>query len=180
MGQIFAYEQREKNLFGNKSVLAFGYGLFLFLVPLLPLNQFVVGAVVNALLIKSALEFSSKKIFLLSFIPSTAVVTGGILFGNLTPQILFMIPFIWAGNALLMYLTREFHLNQKKSFLYSTLLAGVGKTTLLLSVALILFSQNLVPLIFLTMFGIIQLVTSQAGAVLVYASKKAQDAMHKN
>ena len=144
----------------------------LFTLPLFPLNQLIVGTLINAILIKTAITYKTKKVFLLALIPSAAVVAGGVLFANLTPQILLMVPFIWLGNLALMFIMRRLYSNHKKSFALSTLLSSAAKTIILFSFAVLLYSQALAPALFLTMFGALQFVTAISGAVIVFVTAK--------
>jgi len=145
----------------------FLYAVALFVMPLFPLNQLVAGTIINALLIKTAITYKSKKVFLLSVIPSTAALAGGFLFSNLANQLLLMLPFIWLGNLAIMFLMKNLYLKKHKEFFYSALFSGTAKTILLFSAAALLLSQSLVPALFLTMFGVSQFITVEAGAVLV-------------
>lgn len=142
--------------------------LFLFTLPLLPLNQLIVGTIVNAILIKYSITFKSKKVFLLSIIPSTAVLVGGILFSNLTLQIALMLPFIWGANFILMILTRKLFIKEKKNYFLSTSASAAVKTIVLFLAAFVLFYLGAIPLVFLTMFGVMQFITAESGAVMVY------------
>lgn len=160
----------EKNALENKHL--FLAAIFLFTLPLLPLNQLIVGTLVNAVLIKFSISINSKKVFLLSIIPSLAVLFGGILFTNVNFQIALMLPFIWIGNFVLMFLTRKLVVNNKKNYFVSTLISSVGKTFLLFLTAGVLFYLGVVPLVFLNMFGIMQFITAESGAVLIYLMQK--------
>jgi hypothetical protein len=153
----------------HKTILA--YGLVLFIVPLLPLNQLIIGTLVNALLIRAALTLKTKKVFALTLVPSIAVFTGGVLFGSLTGHTLLMLPFIWIGNLVLMLLMRKLFLGKQIRFMTSALVAASTKTFTLFGVAILLFSQGLIPALFLTAFGIIQFITALAGALLVLFEK---------
>lgn len=157
--------------FKQEHLELFLYALGFFTIPLLPLNQLLTGTIINALLIKSAMDYETKKVYLFSIIPSTAVFLGGVLFGTLTPQILYMLLFIWAGNAVLMFLIRNLE-TPKINFSKKVFIAGATKSGLLFVCAFILYTQALVPELFLYMFGIIQFVTVSAGAGFVFAQKK--------
>lgn len=152
------------------------YGLVLFMVPFLSANQLIVGTIVNALLIHSAITMKSKKVFVLSVVPSIAAFSAGFIFGGLTHQVILMMPFIWAGNALMMLLVRRFFVRNKKEFFYSNLIGGTAKTALLFCAAIVLFVFGLAPAIVLTAFGIMQFITAQAGgavvATVVYAKRE--------
>ena len=172
MSQLFS--KKNFNLysfiFEKETGQIFSSALILFILPLLPLNQLVLGTVVNALLIKNAITCKTKKVFILSLVPSLAAVTGGILFGGLTAQLLLVIPFIWAGNFAIMLLMRKLYAISKKEFFYSALASATAKTALLFTSVLILFTQALVPLLFLTVFGLNQFITAACGAVLVFTA----------
>ena len=157
------------NKYAGEAKLMALYGLVLFLVPFLSANQLIVGTIVNALLIKSAISVKSKNVYLLSIVPSIAAFSAGFLFGSLTHQVILMLPFIWAGNALLMVITRKFFVNGKKEFFYSNLLAGTIKTAALFLPAIALFTLGLAPTIVLTAFGIMQFATAQAGGAVAIA-----------
>jgi hypothetical protein len=149
--------------------------LFLFIFPLLPLNQLIVGTIVNAILIKSALSINSKKVFLLSLIPSSAVFFGGVLFANLTFQIALMLPFIWMGNFVLMFLIKKWIVENRGEYFVSTFVSSICKNFVLFSAAFVLVYFGLVPVIFLTMFGLMQFITAMSGAVLVYFFKEIKE-----
>ena len=172
------FEEKNKNyaafVYSNKTELKYGllFGLVLFLTPFISSNQLIVGTIVNALLIKAAVDFKSKKAFLLSIVPSIAAFSAGFLFGGLTHQVILMLPFIWAGNLALMIILRKMFVKQRKSFLYSSLAAGTAKTALLFLAALALFTLSLAPAVVLTAFGIMQFVTAQAGGIIVLLSNK--------
>jgi hypothetical protein len=161
-----------ENIFSkeNKELLLFA--LIIFTIPLIVTNQLIVGTIVNAFLIKSAIDYKSKKVFLLSLIPSIAVISGGIIFGNLSSAVLFVLPAIWLGNFSLMYLMRKIFVEKKVHFLISSILSASVKTILLFSFTFVLFSTSLVPALFLTTFGLIQFFTAVSGAVIIFASKK--------
>ena len=156
----------QKYLKENKSILL--AALVLFILPLFPLNQLIVGIIVNAILIKFAISIQSKKIYFLSIIPSLAVFLGGILFANITPQIALMLPFIWISNFVLMFLTKKLFVGRKKNYFVSTLISSIAKTLVLFTFAFVLFYFSLVTSLFLFMFGIMQLITAESGAVLIY------------
>jgi len=159
-----------RNLQENKYF--FLSAIFLFILPLLPLNQLIVGIIVNAILIKSALNINSKKVFLLSIIPSIAVFLGGVLFANLASQIVLMLPFIWVSNFVLMYLMRKLIVENKREYFVSTLVSSICKNCVLFLAAFVLLYFGLAPTLFLTMFGIIQFITAISGAGLVYFLQK--------
>ena len=83
-----------------------------------------------------------------------------------------MLPFIWMGNFVLMYLMRKLVVENKKKYFVSTFVSSICKNCILFLSAFVLVYVGLVPIIFLTMFGLMQFVTALSGAVLVYLVKK--------
>lgn len=154
----------------NKELVLFA--LLVFTTPLIVTNQLIVGTIVNALLIKSAIDYKSKKVFLLSLVPSAAVILGGILFTNLTSQVLLVLPFIWLSNFSLMFLMRKIFVQKKVNYLIASVISASVKTILLFSFTFVLFSNALVPALFLTTFGLNQFLTAMSGAIIIFASKK--------
>jgi hypothetical protein len=157
----------------NKEIML--YALALFIIPFISMNQLIVGTLVNAVLINSAITCKTKKVFLLAIIPSIAAFSAGILFANLTPQLLLMLPFIWIGNFVLMYLAQIIISMQKKNYFVGATLGATAKTLLLFFSAELLFTQALVPVLFLTAFGAIQFITAISGAILVFVARNLSD-----
>jgi len=147
------------------------YALVLLFVPLFHSHQLIVGTIVNALLIKSALNHSMKKMFVLAFLPSLSVVATGFLFGGLTPFILLMVPFIWISNLLIIFTTKKLFVTKGKNYFKSSLIASVVKA-LFLSLAIgIMFIIGFVPIALVGMFSFMQLITAESGAIIVGISK---------
>ena len=159
-------------LFSTEYKIIFTYALALFIIPLLSPNQIIVGTAVNALLIKSSITIRTRKVFLLALIPSIAVMGGGILFGGLTSSMLIMIPFIWVANLVLMLLMKKLFVQKNKEYFFSAVISATTKTILLFSVTFGLLAFSLVPAVFLTAFGVLQLITALSGATLVAILKK--------
>ncbi|MFA6065522.1 MAG: hypothetical protein WCW44_00790 [archaeon] len=155
----------------NENKVLFLYLLGLFIFPFLITQQIILGTLVNALLIKSSIDYKSKKILVLSIIPSIAVFASGYVFGSLTYHVVYMLPFIWIGNLIIMLIMRKLFTESKKNYLLSAIIGSMAKTIFLFSIAFILMTQSLVPIVFLTAFGIVQLITAIFGAIIVYISR---------
>ncbi len=143
------------------------YGMLLFLAPIFLGHQILVGIIVNALIISVALEHSLKKVALLCFLPSIAVVLTGFLFGGLTSYLLWVLPFIWGSNFLIAFLSKKLFLQKKKNYFVSTGIASIMKTIFLFVSVSVLFLFGLVPVAFLTLFGVFQLITAESGAIII-------------
>jgi len=164
---------REKNLFFSQNkekdelVRLSSYGFLLFLIPILLSHQILVGVIVNALIIRAGFDHSLKKVFLLCLLPSLAVVSTGLLFGTLTSFLLWVMPFIWISNFIVAYISKKLFLSKGKNFFLSTTMASIAKTIFLFTSVTILFLLGLVPVLFLTAFGVMQLATAESGAIII-------------
>jgi hypothetical protein len=122
----------------------------------------------------AALNYSLKKTFFLSFIPSIVVFATGLFFGGLTPAILLMLPFIWTGNFVLMLAINKIFIEKNGNYFVSTITGALAKTTILFASASILFSLSVIPAAFVSAFGITQLITAGSGAMAVFVLKKTK------
>ncbi len=145
-----------------------------FAIPfLLGHPQLLVGSLVNAALFLSAI-FLPQKLFLpIIFFPSLAVLSRGIIFGPLTPFLIYTIPFIWFGNFLLVLSFKKFFTLSKKKFSFSILSASILKMTFLYFSASVLFKLSLLPKLFLTTMGLIQGVTALTGGLIAFVVVKS-------
>lgn len=168
---ILEYLTSLNNIFSRETKELTALGLVIFIAPFFLTNQLILGTIVNALLIKSAIDYKTNKVFLISFLPSLAVIINGFLFLGLTSQMIYILPFIWLGNISIMYLTRALFKMRKLNYFTSALISSAVKTLILFSAAFILFNLNLVPVLFLTTFGIIQFFTAMSGAILIFLTK---------
>jgi hypothetical protein len=144
------------------------YAMIAFFTPFfLVQSQLLTGVIVNMMLITGALYSKGKEMLPLIFLPSIATLSRGLLFGEMTMYLLYMLPFIWIGNAILVYSVKSLHLKQKKEFFKSAAFGSALKATFLLVCAGVLLTIGLVPESFLVAFGIIQLFTAIAAAAII-------------
>lgn len=131
--------------------------------------QILVGAVVNALIIRAALSLPAGKALPVLVTPSIGALARGLIFGPYTAYLLYMIPFIWIGNAILF---TAFKARTRYGLKYRWGLASgaLFKAVFLYTVAAILYSAEIVPVLFLTAFGSLQLVTALLGGGLAYGT----------
>jgi len=147
------------------------YSAVCFLVPFFFGHpQLVVGIVVNAALVLAALRLDTAKIVPVILTPSLGVLARGLIFGPYTIYLVYMIPFIWIGNALLVYLVKKFN---KKSIGLGV--GAVTKTAFLFGTAYVLVHLSVLPVIFLTAMGIMQLVTAIIGGAIALGINKISD-----
>ncbi len=156
----------------HESVRFYLYFLVGFLVPFsIGHPQVIVGSVVNMMLIGGALETKSPRYMIpLIISPSLGVLSRGVIFGPLTPFLLMMVPFIWAGNAILVYLM---HNLRGVNYWFSLLVSAVSKTGFLFLSAYCLVSMGVLPAPFLNAMGMTQLLTALVGGIGVFILYKS-------
>lgn len=154
----------------NQYALIYMASMAGFFVPfLLGHPQELVGVVVNAMLTTAAIEASSLKSCLpVALAPSLGVLCRGLIFGPYTPYLAVMVPFIWTGNLVLMYLMRLMKKIRKENYWTSLGVGAVAKVAILYSSALLLVSAKILPPIFLTTMGVVQLWTALGGGILAF------------
>jgi hypothetical protein len=139
--------------------------------------QLLVGIMVNAMLIIGATYLKGHKLLPIILLPSLGVLAAGAIFGTYTVYLLYLVPFIWLGNAVYVYVYK--HLNFKEKNLKNNFIgigaASVVKEGLLFGVTFLLVKLAIVPSLFLTAMGILQLVTALLGGVLAIGILKTRE-----
>lgn len=161
------------------------YSMLAFLVPFtIGHPQIVVGILVNAAIVLAALNLKNYKLLPVIILPSIAVLSRGLILGPFTMFLIYMIPFIWIGNFILLYAFRELKLKRKMNSILTLVIGAVAKTTFLFGVALLLVNLNVIPAIFLTSMGVLQLYTALAGGAIALGihemKKKMIDSIQTN
>jgi hypothetical protein len=145
--------------------LTFGLTLASIAAPMLfghtPANQWITGTLVNACLFLSAWNLPAGNGIMIAALPSGIALTRGLLPAALAP----MIPFVIAGNILLLLFARF----TKKTFFLSILSAGFAKAVLLSSASLLL-TTSVKPLLMMMQWP--QLITALAGGFLAWTIMK--------
>jgi hypothetical protein len=152
------------------------YATIAFALPfLLGGQQLLVGSVVNCVLVLAALNIRGKKLLPVILLPSVAAYAAGMIFGVASSALLIMIPFIWVGNSILVFSMKKLTLSMKKNRILSLGIGAATKSAFLFLAAFILFSFGLVPALFLTAMGVVQLGTALIGgatALVLQEGKK--------
>ncbi len=163
-----------QNKYNNEYILnlldIFVSGALLFITPIILQHQLIVGVIVNALLIRCALKHSNKKLLIIALVPNLGALAGGILLGANTQFLALMIPFIWAGNFAIAIVSKKLFLQKKINYFLAVGSGAILKTIILFGSAFALLQFALVPVAFLTVFGINQLLTAIGGAIIAYIS----------
>lgn len=134
--------------------------------------QIVTGTIINCLLYLAALRMTKKDILPLVVLPSIGAVAHGILFGPHTIFLYYFLPIIWIGNYILVFLFLRL-----ESYPYSirVIAASIVKYVILQTCAQVYFRSSVVPFVFVSSMGYIQLLTSLLGGALGYAISYARN-----
>jgi len=131
--------------------------------------QLLVGVMVNFALMITAVNVRGwKKVLPLIMLPSIAATVGGFLFGSFTIYLVFLIPVIWIGNATLVFVIKYLYSVRQFSYLMVVPVASVLKMMILYSVTFILVFIGVLPNMFLTAMGLMQMTTALVGGFIVY------------
>ncbi len=150
------------------------YSTAVFLIPLLVSHpQMLTGTLVNALLIMAALHFRGWKAAPIVILPSIGAVLGGMLFGPFTIFIVYMMPVIWIGNFVLVYLFKYLHMTMNLNYWAALGGSALAKSALLFGAAFLLVNASVIPAVFLTAMGVLQLGTAIAGGIVAFGIRSA-------
>jgi hypothetical protein len=139
--------------------------------------QILVGVIVNAMLIVGATYMKGHKMLPLILLPSLGVLTAGVLFGTYTTFLLYLIPFIWIGNAIYVYVYKHVSFggyDWKNNFL-GVGVASILKAGFLFGATFLLVQLAVVPSVFLTAMGLLQIVTALIGGILAVGIIKTRE-----
>lgn len=167
--------------------------------------QILVGSLVNAAIIMSALYLPFNLALPVIILPSLAVLLRGLIFGPFTYYLVIFLPAIWVGNWLFYMVMKKCHSgdfaagedsrirwqfwsspsnalrasqNDKVNYFISLFIAAFFKFLFLYSFAVILFNLKIVPKIFLTAMGLTQLITAITGGLIPLFTFKKDDYAH--
>ncbi|HOW60498.1 MAG TPA: hypothetical protein P5548_01810 [Candidatus Moranbacteria bacterium] len=134
--------------------------------------QVVVGVVVNMLLFMTAFNLKGYKTLPIILLPSIAVLSRGLIFGQFTYFLIYTIPFIWIGNLLLVFAFKYMHFKQNWNKYFSLLTSIAIKFTVLYLPTVMLIKSNVLPDIFATSMGVLQIYTAIVGCALALILQK--------
>jgi hypothetical protein len=167
-GYLFKQDYHIKNIQENAELVV--YSMVCFFVPfLLGHPQLLVGTVVNASLILAALNLKSYKLLPIIMIPSLGVLTKGLIFGPFTIFLVYMIPFIWIGNTILVYCFKKFNLGLRMNKWFVLFIGSGLKVGFLFGIAYLLVKVGILPAVFLGAMGLLQVYTALLGGVLAFS-----------
>lgn len=158
------------------------YAAVCFFVPFLMGHpQLLVGIIVNASLVLCALNLKWYKTLPVIMLPSLGVLSKGLIFGPFTLFLLYIVPFIWLGNAILVFAIKKIRFSNKFKYnrSFALLIGAIMKTAFLFVSALVLVKLSILPTIFLTTMGLMQFYTALIGGGIAigiqYAKNKIQN-----
>ena len=140
------------------------------LVPLLFRHpQLLVGSIVNFMLVMAAINIRGwKKIIPLIVLPSVSAAVGGYLFGPFTIFLVYLIPVIWIGNAILVFVFKYLYVTKRWNYVITLPVAAALKAGFLFVTASLLIYLSVIPPIFAMAMGIMQIVTAMIAGGLAF------------
>jgi hypothetical protein len=185
MDDVYEYKDYSKKSFWNLSdynlsmfqenIELLIYSALAFFVPfVIGHPQLVVGILVNTSIVLAALNLKNYKLLPVIMLPSIAVLSRGLIFGPFTVFLIYMIPFIWIGNFILLAAFRELKLKRNVNSVATLIIGSVAKAFFLFTCALILVGTGVLPNIFLTTMGLFQLYTALAGGAIALGIQEAK------
>ncbi|MFC1769212.1 hypothetical protein ACFLZX_05605 [Nanoarchaeota archaeon] len=165
MESLYKQEYDISNIQENVEMVV--YSSVCFFIPFLMGHpQLLVGTLVNASLILGSLNLKSHKLLPVIILPSIGVLSKGAIFGPFTIFLLYMVPFIWIGNFILVFAFKKFNLQLKLNKWLTLLIGAAMKTAFLFIIALVLVKLDILPPIFTTTMGLFQFYTAILGGIL--------------
>lgn len=142
-------------------------------------SQYVVGALVNTLLILAGLNTKGwKNIIGIITLPSISALLGGLVFKVSSIYTVYMIPAIWVGNFAIIYLYRYLFVSKKINYIITSIIAIITKCAAIYAGFNILVLLNIIPSgskVFETLniaMGMNQLITATIGALTAFGTIK--------
>lgn len=140
-------------------------------------SQYVVGALVNAALIISALTVKGwKNVIALVTVPSISALTSGLVLNIASIFTVYMIPAIWLGNLAIIYAIKYLHIQKNTNYIVSVAVGIIAKVALIFGgFNLLTVLVNIpapVTTVLSTAMGKNQVITAVIGSVLAYGTVK--------
>lgn len=157
------------------------YSLVVFLVPFfIGHSQYLTGIIVNMALVLAAFNIRNEKLLPIIMLPSIAVFARGLIFGPFTMYIVYVMPFIWLGNFLLVYMVKRLSVSSKLNSFVSLGAGAIIKSAFIFAGAYLMFSIGIIPQQLLIPMGIIQLVTAAIGGSLAIGTQRLKKQLVAN
>ncbi len=152
-------------------------------------SQYVVGSIVNIALIIAAVNIKGYgKILGIITLPSISAICSGFIFKTASIYTVYMIPAIWFGNFILVYLYRKIYVEKKKNYVLASIVSIIVKVAIIFLGFNLLIWANVIPeqgKIFEALqlsMGINQLITATIAAIAsggIIVAIKAKKGLYK-
>lgn len=142
-------------------------------------SQFIVGSVVNTLLVISALNLKgwSKTSFIVTM-PSISTIMSGYVFKSASVYMVWMIPAIWLGNFILIYAFKYIMIAKEKNYFIAAICGIICKVAIIFGFFVILKAFNVFPEKLVAnlqnAMSLIQLITATIGCIIAFAIYKIE------
>ncbi len=148
------------------------------IIPLGKYQQIVIGTIVNASLIITALYTKGGiKTILIATLPSMSTILGGLLFSSMTLYSKIMIPAIWLGNFAFIFFYKAVYVNKKTNYFVSAIIAIAMKVAIIYTGFSIMNASIALPTMVQktlnTSMGVTQLITATYGSILAFLIMKS-------
>lgn len=157
-----------KNIFGAQSIITQN-------------SQLIVGSIVNTALIMSAINLKGwKKILGVVTMPSISTMLSGYVFKSASVYMVYMIPAIWIGNFVLVYMYKLLMLSKEKHYFLAGIVGIVSKVIVIAGGFMLLKAFNIFPeklvTTLQTAMTTTQVITASIGLFIAFAIYKLEKA----
>ena len=142
-------------------------------------SQLIIGSIVNASLIVTAMNLKGlTKILGVVTMPSISTILGGYVFKTASVFMVYMIPAIWIGNFVLVYIYKAILLKKKKNYFLAGILGIIVKVAIIFGAFNILKLLGIFPPKLITnlqtAMGMTQAITATVGMILAFVIYKLE------
>lgn len=142
-------------------------------------SQLIVGTIVNAALVTSAINLKGwAKILGVVTMPSISTILSGYVFGTASVYMVYMIPAIWIGNFALIYSYKFLMLGKNKHYFLAGIVGIIVKVAIIFALFNLInlfgvFPEKLVENLRNAM-GMTQLITASLGIIVAFVIYKLE------
>ena len=145
-------------------------------------SQYVVGTIVNTVLVTTAINVKGfRQISGLITLPSISAIGSGLIFKSASIYTVYMIPAIWAGNFMFVYLYRNLFVHKKANYILTSIVSILAKVAIIYAFFRVLALVSNIPnpmFVALNLsMGINQLITATVAAMIGFGISKAYNSL---
>lgn len=144
-------------------------------------SQFIVGSIVNTVLVVTALNLKgwTKTLFVVTM-PSISTILSGYVFKSASVYMVWMIPAIWIGNFALVFAFKYIMLQKEKNYFLASVIGIACKVAIIFGFFMILKAFNVFPEKLVSnlqnAMSLIQLITATIGCTIAFGIYKLEKA----